>query len=106
MNQNTTSNIFIWVIVALLVGILGGYFVAGTINKSPAPENKSSTTSSALEKNTATTGTDDWKIQNAMSAAPDKISKEATVLDRPAKEGDSFRELRKGTNTWTCIPDD
>jgi hypothetical protein len=47
-----------------------------------------------------------WKIQNAMSAAPPAISKNATVMDWPATEGGEMKELRKGTNDWTCLPDD
>lgn len=47
-----------------------------------------------------------WKIQNATSAAPKNISKDATVVDFPASEGADFPVLRKGTNGWTCLPDD
>lgn len=46
------------------------------------------------------------KIQNAMSAAPRSISKNATIMDWPAKEGDEPSVLRKGSNEWTCFPDD
>lgn len=46
------------------------------------------------------------KVRNAMSAAPRSIAKDATVLDWPAKEGESPSVLRKGTNEWTCFPDD
>lgn len=46
------------------------------------------------------------KIQNAMSAAPRSISKSATIMDWPAKEGAEPSVLRKGTNEWTCLPDD
>ena len=49
---------------------------------------------------------DSWKIQNAMSAAPRSISKDATVMDWPATEGGDMKQLRKGTNDWTCLPDD
>lgn len=47
----------------------------------------------------------DWKIKNAMSAAPASIAKNATILDH-AKEGAEPAVLRKGTNEWTCFPDD
>ena len=47
-----------------------------------------------------------WKIQNAMSAAPRTVAKDATIMDWPAKEGDEPTVLRKGTNEWTCFPDD
>jgi len=48
--------------------------------------------------------TDAQKIAQAESAAPAEISKHATILDWPAKEGDKPRELRKGTNEWACFP--
>src|SRR5512143_2511961 len=47
-----------------------------------------------------------WKIQNATSAAPAKIARGATVVDWSAKEGGEMPVLRKGTNEWTCLPDD
>ena len=50
--------------------------------------------------------TKEWKIQNAMSAAPRSVAKDATVIDLPAKEGSEMPVLRKGTNEWTCLPDD
>ncbi len=46
------------------------------------------------------------KIQNAMSAGPKTISAKATILDWPEKEGGEMVVLRKGTNDWTCLPDD
>jgi hypothetical protein len=46
-----------------------------------------------------------WKIQNAMSAAPRAIAKDATILDFPPTEGAEMPVLRKGTNGWTCLPD-
>jgi hypothetical protein len=45
------------------------------------------------------------KISNAMSAAPSSISSKATILDWPAKEGDTPVQLRAGTNGWSCLPD-
>lgn len=44
-------------------------------------------------------------IANAESAAPKAIAKDATVLGWPAKMGDHFSVLRKGSNGWTCLPD-
>ena len=48
--------------------------------------------------------TDAEKIADALSAAPPFITKEATLLDWPAKAGGEYRVLRKGTNQWTCLP--
>jgi hypothetical protein len=52
---------------------------------------------------------DEWKIKNALSAAPELIAEKATVRDWPADptSGDlgAGRILRQGTNGWTCMPD-
>ena len=50
--------------------------------------------------------TDEQKIANAMSAAPADISRNATIKDWPAKQGDEMRVLRKGSIDWLCLPDD
>lgn len=50
-------------------------------------------------------GTPEWKIQNAMSAAPAAIASAATVMDWPATPDGQPTELRKGTNGWVCLPD-
>ena len=38
-------------------------------------------------------------IESAVSAAPDSLSKNATVMDWDGTI------LRQGTNSWTCLPD-
>jgi len=50
---------------------------------------------------------DQWKIVNALTAAPDFIADNATVMDWPAQAGEhqQGRILRKGNNGWTCMPD-
>jgi hypothetical protein len=50
---------------------------------------------------------DEWKIKNALSAAPAAIAEKATVIDWPAdlKSGMHGRILRQGSNGWTCMPD-
>jgi hypothetical protein len=45
------------------------------------------------------------KIEQAMSAAPPSISANATILDYPNEPGGKKIVLRKGTNGWTCLPD-
>jgi len=42
------------------------------------------------------------KIRLAMTGAPPDIAKGATVVDIDAKG--QMKELRKGTNGWTCMP--
>ena len=44
------------------------------------------------------------KIASAMSAAPAPVSRNASVVEM-AEDG-SMKTLRKGTNEWTCVPDD
>ncbi len=46
------------------------------------------------------------KIENAMSAAPIAISRDATIMDWPASQDAAPVELRAGTNGWTCFPDE
>jgi len=50
-------------------------------------------------------GTPEWKIQNAMSAAPAAIARAAAVMDYPGADG-KMAVLRVGTNGWTCMADD
>jgi hypothetical protein len=50
-------------------------------------------------------GTAEWKIQNALSAAPAAVSANAAVMDWPAAPGEAMKQLRAGTNGWTCMPD-
>jgi hypothetical protein len=55
-------------------------------------------------KQTAPKMTLGQKIANAMSAAPAAISKNATIMDWPEKEGGQPKQLRAGTNGWVCFP--
>ena len=48
--------------------------------------------------------TDPEKIADALSAGPEFITKNATILDWPAKPDGEYRVLRKGTNEWSCLP--
>jgi hypothetical protein len=48
--------------------------------------------------------TDAAKIANAMTAAPPAVSRNASVVEM--NEAGGMKELRKGTNNWTCVPDD
>jgi hypothetical protein len=47
--------------------------------------------------------TDEEMIKSAMSAAPEEISKDATIVAMDAKL--NMRTLKPGTNGWTCMPD-
>ncbi len=58
---------------------------------------------------TSAAHSDEWKIRNALAAAPDAIAERATVKDWPnpdALETHAHeRVLREGDNGWTCMPD-
>src|SRR5262245_35573765 len=47
--------------------------------------------------------TDAEMIASAMSAAPEAVSKDATIVSMDDKM--QMRTLRQGTNGWTCMPD-
>jgi hypothetical protein len=90
-----------------VVASLGALAACG---KQAAPTSDSTAvTSSTAASTTATTasaapGTNDEKIKNAMSAAPDSVSSGATIMDWPATEGGKFVQLRAGKNGWVCYP--
>ena len=48
--------------------------------------------------------TDKDKIAEALRAGPTFITKDATVLDWPARPDGEYRMLRNGTSDWTCLP--
>ena len=52
---------------------------------------------------TSSNHSDEWKIKNALSAAPSWITDDATVVEMGP--GMTERVLRKGSNGWTCMPD-
>ncbi len=47
---------------------------------------------------------DQAKIRQAMSAAPADLARSAAIMDWPASPGGPMRQLRAGTNGWTCLP--
>jgi len=62
-----------------------------------APEGK------APSGKAAAAGNDAAMIASAIRAAPASIAKDATIMAMEA--GGAMRTLRKGTNGWTCMPD-
>jgi hypothetical protein len=57
---------------------------------------------------TTSAQSDEWKIENALAAAPASIADRATVIDWPSNPKDGLshgRVLRQGRNGWTCMPD-
>jgi hypothetical protein len=47
---------------------------------------------------------EEQKLRNAMSAGPPSVAEAATILD--GVDTTKAKVLRKGTNGWTCVPDD
>lgn len=50
-------------------------------------------------------GSREWLIQSALAAAPKEITEHAAIIDLHAT-ADSLKQLRAGTNGWTCVADD
>jgi hypothetical protein len=99
------------VLVFVCVLVVAGC-VPATMPASPSPTSVPPTAAppspappTAAPPAPAPTLTVDAKIQNAMSAAPMAIAKDATIIDWPAPGGGDLVVLRKGTNAWTCYPD-
>jgi hypothetical protein len=88
----------------LTVGVALGVLIvaaAGCSEKAAAPAQTATPAATEAPK-PAPTG-DEAKIQSAMSAAPEAVAKDAMVMDMNA-DG-SMKELRAGTNGFTCLPD-
>lgn len=94
------------VIVALIIGGVLGYILKGAITPGAAPQTSSDSISvTETDKPAAQPGSKEAKIQNALSAAPESVAKNATVMDFPETADGALVELQKGTNDWTCLPD-
>jgi hypothetical protein len=74
--------------------------VAGGTSESPATAARSSAPVAGPVRPPTT---DEEKVANAMAAAPEAVSKDATVLDFDADM--KPRTLKQGSNGWTCLPD-
>ena len=94
---------------SVLVVVFALLFVACSA-PSPAPE---ATTASSAAPSSAPASpavgpvtpptTDEDMIKSAMSAAPESVSSNATIIAMDEKM--QVRTLRKGSNMWTCMPD-
>ena len=86
----------------LVIGSIAVFQIAalGQGQKPPAaaPSSAKQAMSPAMSK--------DDMIKNALSAAPAGIAKDATVMQPGATMSAPMTELKKGTNGWTCLPDD
>ena len=87
------SSVIDRLIVAALVAALAG--AASAADKAPAAAKPHAAAA-------AKAPTDAQLIASAMKAAPAKVGKDATIV---AMEASGMRTLRKGTNGFTCMPD-
>jgi hypothetical protein len=69
----------------------------------PAAAPVSSSTPTPVSGQVRPPETDAEKVVNAMAAAPEAVSNDATVIDFDANM--KPRTLKSGTNGWTCVPD-
>ena len=80
---------------------LTGLLVLSTLAAAAAPAPKKA--DAAPSKKAAAAPTDAEMIASAMKAAPMKVAKDATIVAMEA--AGAMRTIRKGTNGWTCVPD-
>ena len=76
---------------ALLLGLVTGTVAFGLVRAEPAAHQNDADTQA--------------KIDDAMSAAPAAIAKDATILDFAMDAEGHFVVLREGSNGWSCFPD-
>lgn len=89
---------------------LAAPLVLAGCNQPPAQEPATNEAAAPVNDMAATTAptltadaTDDQIIASAESAAPDAVAKNATIV--ALNEDGSMREIRKGTNGFTCMAD-
>jgi hypothetical protein len=93
------------VIGALVIGVILGYLIHGMVSPQNLESQKQADAETQTMAPSAQPGTNEAKIQDALSAAPDSLREGATVMDFPATASGELVELKKGTNDWTCLPD-
>ena len=91
---------------ALLVGATGIVAANAVSASGSGSPGSGGTTGGTAVSAAPQLGSKAFKIANAMSAAPRSLSRNATVLDYPNTPDGDFVLLRKGSNGWTCVPDD
>lgn len=96
------------IVLPLAVIVSLGALAACSKQAAPTSDSTAAATSTTTATTTTTASADlstnEGKIRNATSAAPDSVSSAATIMDWPATEGGKFVQLRAGTNGWVCYP--
>jgi hypothetical protein len=77
--------------------------VLASCNKTANSADKVAASGNGAEASKETTATSSDPVKSAESAAPASIAHDASVMTVDATG--AMKEIRKGTNGWTCIPD-
>ena len=94
------------IVFASALGMVVSLMLAGCASQPTSPPEKTAPPAASTQPATGPVKpptTDEDMIKSAMSAAPESVAKDATIL--AVDEKMQVRSLRKGTNMWTCIPD-
>ena len=92
-----------WLVAAALVAGCNAPPSSSSTQSTTSPPAASTPASQPATGPVAPPTTEPEMIASAMSAAPDAISREATIVAMNDKM--EMRTLRPGTNGWTCMPD-
>ena len=92
-------------ILVFLIGGLIGYVLHSALSPIPQAQTQKEVQASDKPASLAHAGSPDAKIASALSAAPQSVAQNATVIDYPASGSAEMAVLRKGTNDWSCLPD-
>jgi len=96
--------------IRMFTVVIGAALVAAACGQSPQDTTPAAAAAPAAQPAAAAPAgpvapptTDDEMLKSAMSAAPEAVSKDATIMAMNDKM--EMRTLRQGTNGWTCFPD-
>lgn len=90
-----------WMSLRVLL-MTGAVLAAASCNKAGTTTENTASTETKTSTTTAAAPSD--PVASAESAAPAALAHNATIMTADASG--AMKETRKGTNGWTCIPDD
>jgi len=87
------------------VAMIVSMFLVGCSSQPPPQQEIAAPAATAQPRTGPVTppATDEEMIQSAMSASPEAVARDATII--ALDEKGQVRTVRQGTNMWTCIPD-
>ena len=87
----------------LITSVVLATSACNTQKASTSPADNSSANVAAADTNAASSSNPSDPVQSAMSAAPQSIAHDASVV--VASSDGTMKTLREGKNGWTCMPD-